>query len=83
MTNQSNAQIPHYHLQEATAAVKPVLGPYYREPVPCPPHGVPTQLVEPLVRSFGEDHYVEDAGDVVFYKKVRLVDRLIRLIGAG
>lgn len=62
-------QIPHYHLREATAAVKPVLGPYYREPVPCPPHGVPTQLVEPLVRSFNEDHYVEDEGDVVFYKQ--------------
>ena len=46
-----------------------MLGPYYREPVPCPPHGVPTQLVAPLVRSFGEDHYVEDEGDVVFYKK--------------
>lgn len=41
--------------------------PYYREPVPST-LGVPTQLVEPLVRSFKEDHYVEDTGDVVFYK---------------
>lgn len=25
-------QIPHYNLEEATEAVKPVMGPYYREP---------------------------------------------------
>ena len=110
-------QVPHYHLREATAAAKGVLGcvraarrctpfpppprpaalawaatrprtrpltrsnppspppppprrsPYYREPVPCPAHGVPTQLVEPLLRSFREDHYVEDAGEVVFYQQ--------------
>ncbi|GBF89180.1 omega-3 fatty acid desaturase [Raphidocelis subcapitata] len=62
-------QIPHYNLREATAAVKPVLGPYYREPVPCPPHGIPTQLAEPLVRSFNEDHWVPDEGTVVFYNR--------------
>ena len=43
--------------------------PYYREPVKCAPHGVPVHLVEPLVRSFGEDHFVADEGDVVFYQK--------------
>jgi hypothetical protein len=43
--------------------------PYYREPVPCPPHGVPVQLYAPLKRSFGEDHFVADSGDIVFYEK--------------
>jgi acyl-lipid omega-3 desaturase len=38
--------------------------------VPCAPHGVPLHLVEPLARSFGEDHFVADEGDVVFYQKV-------------
>lgn len=61
-------QIPHYHLCKATEAVKPVLGDYYREPVPSP-GPFPTHLIEPLVRSFGKDHYVDDSGDIVFYKK--------------
>jgi acyl-lipid omega-3 desaturase len=61
-------QIPHYNLCEATEAVKPVMGPYYREPVKS--NGpLPFHLIEPLVRSFKEDHYVEDSGDVVFYKR--------------
>lgn len=29
-------QIPHYNLCEATEAVKPVMGPYYREPAKSP-----------------------------------------------
>ncbi len=54
-------QIPHYHLEKATAAVKPVMGEYYREPEPSP--GLfPTHLWEPLKRSFGRDHYGERAG---------------------
>ena len=61
-------QVPHYHLTEATEAVKPVLGKYYREPKAA--NGpLPAQLVEPLVRSFKEDHYVESEGNVVFYKQ--------------
>ena len=44
-------QIPHYNLEAATEACKPVMGPYYREPAkssgPFPSH-----LFEPLVRSF-------------------------------
>ena len=61
-------QVPHYHLEEATEAVKPVLGKYYREPLPAK-GPLPAQLVEPLVRSFTEDHYVESQGNVVFYKQ--------------
>ncbi|EIE21058.1 omega-3 fatty acid desaturase [Coccomyxa subellipsoidea C-169] len=61
-------QMPHYNLEEATEAVKPVLGKYYREPMKSP-SPIPTHLIEPLVRSFKNDHYVEDTGDVVFYKR--------------
>ncbi len=37
--------------QEATEACKPVMGPYYREPVRSP-GWFPTHLLEPLMRSF-------------------------------
>ncbi|CAN1846346.1 Omega-3 fatty acid desaturase, endoplasmic reticulum [Linum perenne] len=59
-------QIPHYHLVEATKASKSVLGKYYREPKKSGPF--PFHLFDNLVRSLGEDHYVSDAGDVVFYQ---------------
>ena len=60
-------KVPHYHLCEATEAVKPVLGKYYREPQ-ASKSWFPSHLFEPLVRSFKSDHYVESTGDVVFYK---------------
>ncbi|KAJ4845967.1 fatty acid desaturase (DSD1) [Turnera subulata] len=59
-------QIPHYHLVEATKASKHVLGKYYREPKRSGPF--PFHLFRILVRSFREDHYVSDTGDVVFYQ---------------
>ncbi|CAN1282277.1 Omega-3 fatty acid desaturase, endoplasmic reticulum [Linum perenne] len=59
-------QIPHYHLVEATKASKSVLGKYYREPKKS--GAFPFHLFDNLVRSLGEDHYVSDAGDVVFYQ---------------
>ncbi|KAB5520408.1 hypothetical protein DKX38_024727 [Salix brachista] len=67
-------QIPHYHLVEATRAAKPVLGKYYREPRKSGPF--PFHLFSNLVRSIGEDHYVSDTGDVVFYQ----TDPLLRNI---
>ena len=51
-----------------TQAVKPVLGKYYREPAKSP-GPIPVHLLAPLVRSFKNDHYVEDTGDIVFYKR--------------
>ncbi|KAG0578484.1 hypothetical protein KC19_4G026300 [Ceratodon purpureus] len=59
--------IPHYHLCEATEAVKPLLGKYYREPERS--GAFPLHLIPILVKSFSEDHFVSDEGDVVFYQK--------------
>jgi omega-3 fatty acid desaturase (delta-15 desaturase) len=59
--------IPHYHLVEATAAVKPLLGNYYREPEKS--GAIPLHLVRTMFKSFSEDHFVADEGDVVFYQK--------------
>ena len=45
-----------------------MMGPYYREPAKSP--GLfPSHLFAPLIRSFQDDNYVEDTGDIVFYKK--------------
>lgn len=60
-------QIPHYNLREATAALKPILGAYYREPTPSP-GPLPLHLIKPLARSFARDRWVPDHGDVVFYQ---------------
>ena len=60
-------QIPHYNLCAATEAAKPVFGKYYREPVKS---GLfPTHLLGPLIRSFKNDHYVDNEGDIVLYKR--------------
>ena len=61
-------QIPHYHLEKATEAAKKVMGPYYREPAKSA-GPLPTHLIAPLVRSFENDHYVDNEGDVVYYKQ--------------
>lgn len=52
------------------------MGPYYRKVEPSP-GWFPTHLVEPLVRSFKNDHYVADKGDIVFYQK----DEKLSLMG--
>ncbi|KAI5071483.1 hypothetical protein GOP47_0013734 [Adiantum capillus-veneris] len=59
-------QIPHYHLVEANEAIKSILGKYYREPKKS---GVlPVHLIKQVLTSLQEDHYVDDEGDVIFYK---------------
>ncbi|NP_001296286.1 omega-3 fatty acid desaturase, endoplasmic reticulum-like isoform X1 [Gossypium raimondii] len=59
-------QIPHYHLVEATKAAKPVIGKYYREPKKSGP--IPFHLIENLVSSMKQDHYVSNSGEIVFYQ---------------
>ncbi|KAI5321694.1 PREDICTED: omega-3 [Prunus dulcis] len=59
-------QIPHYHLVEATKAAKPILGKYYREPKKSGPF--PVHLIDNLMTSMSNDHYVSDTGDVVYYQ---------------
>ena len=44
------------------------MGKFYREPAPSP-GPLPMHLLQPLIRSFSTDHYVEDTGDIVFYKQ--------------
>ncbi|XP_047317350.1 omega-3 fatty acid desaturase, endoplasmic reticulum-like isoform X2 [Impatiens glandulifera] len=60
-------QMPHYHLVEATKAVKPILGQYYREPMKSSGL-IPFHLLGNLMKSIKEDHYVSNEGDVVFYQ---------------
>lgn len=53
-------EIPFYHGQEATEAIKKVLGPYYLHD--------PTPVHKALWRSFKECKFVEDDEDVCYYK---------------
>ncbi len=52
----------------ALAEHTPAPPPFCSEPEPSPGL-IPTHLWEPLKRSFGRDHYVDDTGDIVFYKQ--------------
>jgi omega-6 fatty acid desaturase (delta-12 desaturase) len=51
--------IPHYHAQEATEAIKPLLGDYYLSDN--------TPFFEALYRSFGNCRCVPDKGDYLYF----------------
>lgn len=52
--------MPHYHAQEATEALKKVLGKYYLQD--------DSSILKALWKSWNSCHYVEDNGDVLHYK---------------
>ena len=57
------SKMPFYHAKEATEALKGVLGPYYMQDN--------TPIAHALYRSFSNCQYVEDTGDIVFYKNIK------------
>jgi omega-3 fatty acid desaturase (delta-15 desaturase) len=59
-------QIPHYNLVEATESIKPIMGEFYRDLKKSGP--IPVHLLDSLIRSLKEDHFVSDEGDVVYYQ---------------
>lgn len=57
------SKMPFYHAQEATEAIRKVLGPYYMKDE--------TPIARALYRSFSSCLFVEDEGDTVFYKNIK------------
>lgn len=57
------SKMPFYHAQEATEAMKKVLGPYYLKDE--------TPIAKALYRAFSTCQYVEDKGNIVFSKNVK------------
>lgn len=56
------SQMPHYHAQEATEAIKKVLGDYYLTDN--------TNFMVALWNAWNTCHYVDDQGDILYYKKI-------------
>jgi omega-6 fatty acid desaturase (delta-12 desaturase) len=54
------SKMPFYHAQEATQHIKRVLGPYYLKD--------DTPIARALWRAFTCCRYIEDEGNIVFYK---------------
>jgi len=59
-------QIPHYNLCEATEAVKPLMGPYYREPEKS--GFLPFHLWGQMSKFVKECKYVKNEGSIVYYQ---------------
>jgi omega-6 fatty acid desaturase (delta-12 desaturase) len=57
------SKMPFYHAQEATEAMRKVLGPYYMKDE--------TPIARALYRSYSTCQFVEDEGDTVFYKNIK------------
>lgn len=57
------SKIPFYHAEEATQAIKKVIGPYYLRDE--------TLIAKALWRSYYCCQYVEDKDTVIFYKNVK------------
>jgi len=60
--------------------VKHVLGDYYREPTKSA-DGTPSHLFSNLFRSFSNDHYVSNEGDMVFYQKGHTAHPVLNVVG--
>eukprot|EP01120_Amphizonella_sp_Union-15-10_P006903 TRINITY_DN2285_c0_g1_i1.p1 TRINITY_DN2285_c0_g1~~TRINITY_DN2285_c0_g1_i1.p1 ORF type:complete len:400 (-),score=45.67 TRINITY_DN2285_c0_g1_i1:26-1225(-) len=54
--------MPHYHAEEATKHLIKVLGPYYIFD--------DTPIFKALWRNFNDCRYIDDEGDIVFYKRL-------------
>jgi len=54
------SKMPFYHAQEATEAIRKVLGPYYLKD--------DTPIARALYRSYSTCQFIENDGDIVFYK---------------
>lgn len=54
------SRMPHYHAEEATIHIKKVLGPYYIFD--------DTPIIKALWRSHNQCRFIEDEGDIIFYK---------------
>jgi omega-3 fatty acid desaturase (delta-15 desaturase) len=52
--------MPHYHLKTATAAIKPILGDYYRQSDDF--------IFKSFIRSWRTCHFVKDQGSKIYYQ---------------